>query len=468
MSNKADLISWRQKCACFDAFNDKKLLHNLLEDLRKSETVVNIEGTVVGAESLVNFFKRLFQHFKVVNTGEDFTCDEKFTKFGESAFMVFEVLSCVLENLKREDSFSDSPVEAFNFICISLVLIHEHSSGASAWSNEKACTKTLFLLTGLMQFAKVASPSDLLQVKFSNASVFDECLKLIQPWLKSDNWKRNPATVHCYVGLLTTASFNLFDHLPLVLPPTLLLVDDFEPQNQCTGIQCTQHILEHTSKTEIYLYGRAEVLFCALLRLMYSAEEEVILALLPCILRLAQTIDFNAKDKSNAMKTTKTDELFSILLRNMLLEQKWSVRREYSKHLSNFVNALQLAILKHLPKTFEVVESYLEITDYEAEATRVNILRAIETLINVAWPRILSRYDVIMKCIVRLVLELCQAQDGKKGDDDVLEQCCRVVSLLALLDCNRVANTLEGLSHIEALNIRTQNVLARLQDAATN
>ena len=54
MSNKADLISWRQKCACFDAFNDKKLLHNLLEDLIKSETVVNI--TVVGAEYLVNFF----------------------------------------------------------------------------------------------------------------------------------------------------------------------------------------------------------------------------------------------------------------------------------------------------------------------------------------------------------------------------------------------------------------------------
>lgn len=50
----------------------------------------------------------------------------------------------------------------------------------------------------------------------------------------------------CLSQLLIFQKDDLGEHLMLLLPPALFIVDDWEERNKQLGIQCLRHILENT------------------------------------------------------------------------------------------------------------------------------------------------------------------------------------------------------------------------------
>lgn len=59
-----------------------------------------------------------------------------------------------------------------------------------------------------------------------------------------DTWKRNPASKHVFSWTLLHVSRPwLCPHLERVLPPALLLSDDFQEENKVLGVRCLHHIV---------------------------------------------------------------------------------------------------------------------------------------------------------------------------------------------------------------------------------
>ena len=62
-------------------------------------------------------------------------------------------------------------------------------------------------------------------------------------------------------------------------------------------------------------------------------------------------------------------------LLSMKCEDKWVLRRIYSKHLYGYVSSMKKRILYYGPKIPEIINEYLQVSDPVKEETRINILK---------------------------------------------------------------------------------------------
>ncbi|KAL3188100.1 hypothetical protein MRX96_048626 [Rhipicephalus microplus] len=69
-------------------------------------------------------------------------------------------------------------------------------------------------------------------------------LKYIWPKLAKETWKKNPCYRHVYREVLLALTPNDMRHaLPMVMAPSLLLVDDYMTYNQRLGLACVRRIV---------------------------------------------------------------------------------------------------------------------------------------------------------------------------------------------------------------------------------
>lgn len=114
------------------------------------------------------------------------------------------------------------------------------------------------------------------------------------------------------------------------MPPTLLIVDDFQLEHQLAGFACLEHIIANVSSTELLWFGRAEVIFSALQHLTYTREAELISAVHPCLRLILQVIIKDPLKLDEAGVESKWDAVLSQLLRDMEFEDKLVVRRAFA------------------------------------------------------------------------------------------------------------------------------------------
>lgn len=123
----------------------------------------------------------------------------------------------------------------------------------------------------------------------------------------------------------------LFDHIMEVLPTTLILLDDYVPENILIGLQCMHLIIQHShmviidnSLLIVYcLYilhvfylpvqmfqkkglidsGCAQVIYHALKHLTYRKEVKYVIPLYTCLANLLHTIEF-WDDRSDAFEVS--------------------------------------------------------------------------------------------------------------------------------------------------------------------
>ncbi|XP_037536052.1 uncharacterized protein tti2 isoform X2 [Nematolebias whitei] len=102
-------------------------------------------------------------------------------------------------------------------------------------------------------------------------------LDLLQPQLTKDSWQRCEAMKLVFVWtLLQVTRPFLSPHLPLLLPPSLLLNDHYKPENCMLGVRCLHHIVLNTPAADLRQFNRAEVLYQALFKHLYTSEAAVI------------------------------------------------------------------------------------------------------------------------------------------------------------------------------------------------
>ncbi|XP_021570658.1 TELO2-interacting protein 2 isoform X2 [Carlito syrichta] len=204
-------------------------------------------------------------------------------------------------------------------------------------------------------------------------------LGLLKPDLNKESWKHNPAIKHVFSWTLQHVTRPwLNQHLERILPPSLLISDDYQTENKILGVQCLHHIVLNV-------------------------------AVLLCLLDLFPVLEKALHWKGNrARPTTHCDEVLQLILTHMESEHRLLLRRTYARNLPAFVERLGILTVRHLRRLERVIIGYLEVYDGPEEEARLKILETLKLLMQHTWPRISCRLVVLLKVLLKLICDVAR------------------------------------------------------------
>ncbi|XP_030820111.1 TELO2-interacting protein 2 [Camarhynchus parvulus] len=276
------------------------------------------------------------------------------------------------------------------------------------WTTARSRAVAQELLERLVRTAGCGSVEEFLQGKEGDEEgAFGEVMGLLKQELTKDTWKRNPASKDVFSwSLLRVSRPWLCPHLERVLPPALLLSDDFQEENKVLGVRCLHHIVLNVPGADLCQFNRAQVVFHALYNHLYSREAPLIQAVLLCLLDLLPVLERCQRRQGQARATSPWDQVLQLLLTHMEPEHRLALRRVYAGTLPAFVSRLGILIVRHMKRLERVILGYLEVSDGPGEEARLGILQTLQCTIEHAWPRIPCRLPVLLKALLRLLWDV--------------------------------------------------------------
>ncbi|XP_037339180.2 TELO2-interacting protein 2 [Pungitius pungitius] len=232
-------------------------------------------------------------------------------------------------------------------------------------------------------------------------------LHCLQPQLTKDLWRSEAVKLVFAWTLLQVTRPSLSPHLSHLLPPSLLLSDHYKPENCILGVRCLHHIVLNTPPADLRQFNRAEVLYQALFKHLYSTETQVIQSVLSCLLDLLVVLEKPLSSRgppSSRRMSGCHDDVLRLVLTNMEAEQKVALRRVYASALPLYIDRMGVAVCRHLRQVERVVLGYLEVRDPPEETSRLKILEVLQITTRAAWPRVACRVDLLLRCLVRLLV----------------------------------------------------------------
>lgn len=282
----------------------------------------------------------------------------------------------------------------------SLIVCLEHNS-EQLWTNKETImiSKDLFKL---ISSTIKDLPSYLSKESTSSRHdyVYEEIFFLMKDRLLKNNWKLSPSYPIVFWGLLSQLWSDL--NLDYLLPPTLLMLDDFEGHYKRLGFKCLSYILKHGSRSHLRMHDRVIVVYDLLLKQFYTKEEDVLKGLFECLPQVLDIIEREAPTERLG-KRTKSDEAFETYLQCMNLENKTPLQQVYSQNLSPFLLQLSITSAKHMTTTLRIISTYLEYYHPDDEDIRINSMQGLLQLMTQAWVRVKNHGLEITECLFRLL-----------------------------------------------------------------
>lgn len=333
----------------------------------------------------------------------------------------------------------------------SVLLAAEHYK-ENMWATTASVSIAHKLMENIFKLNMSNSVSELLTCNKTqkNEEIVNVLFSEMKHRLNKENWKQNPSITDVFQFLL----FNikrpyLSNYINILLPPSLLLVDDHRDENKILGIHCLQHILDNSSKAEMKWYSRADVVFDALQKLMYLSNNDIIRPLLQCILSVLAVLE-DPVNHGAQLKESNYDTIFRKILTNMEMENKIPARQAYASCLDMFINVMGISVVNHLTQVLRVISEYLEVYDGPQEKARFCVLIALKTLIKVAWPRVANHHIMIVKMLLKLMYDVLldkTSLNTKEVNGKLVNNVVECLVLLNKATTGKVVKFLQYLSH---------------------
>lgn len=239
---------------------------------------------------------------------------------------------------------------------------------------------------------------------------FAVVLGLLKPHLNKETWKKNPAVKHVFSWTLQQVTQPwLSQHLDKILPPSLLISDDYQTDNKVLGVQCLHHIVINVPAADLLQYNRAQVLYHALFNHLYMPEHRLIQAVLLCLLDLFPVLEKALHWQGEAARaSTHCHEVLQLVLTHMESEHRLLLRRTYARNLPAFVKKLGILTARHLKRLEQVILGYLEVYDEPEDESRLKILETLKLVMQYTWPRIPCRVVVLLKALLKLICDIAR------------------------------------------------------------
>uniref|UniRef100_A0A8D2D922 TELO2 interacting protein 2 n=1 Tax=Sciurus vulgaris TaxID=55149 RepID=A0A8D2D922_SCIVU len=248
------------------------------------------------------------------------------------------------------------------------------------WTSPKSQEVAGEVLTLLLRVTECSSVAGFLRgEKEDEKGKFIVVMGLLKPHLNKETWKNNPAAKHVFSWTLKQVTRPwLNQHLERILPPSLLISDDYQTENKILGVHCLHHIVLNV-------------------------------AVLLCLLDLFPILEKAMHWKGDAARpTTHCDEVLQLILTHMEPEHRLLLRRTYARNLPAFVKRLGILTVRHLKRLERVIIGYLEIYDGPEEEARLKILETLKLLMQYTWPRISCRLVVLLKALLKLICDVAR------------------------------------------------------------
>ncbi|XP_054895940.1 TELO2-interacting protein 2 isoform X2 [Poeciliopsis prolifica] len=208
------------------------------------------------------------------------------------------------------------------------------------WTSAASRTAARRLKGALLRAGGWRDSAHLLAGEEEDRCILGGVLDVLQPQLTRESWRRCAALKlqFSWTLLQVTRPF-LSPFLHRLLPPSLLLNDDYKPENCMLGVRCLHHIVLNTPAADLRQFNRAEVLYQALFRHLYTSETGVIQLVLSCLLDLLLVLE-KPPSSDCRKKPCRHDDVLRLVLTHMEAEQKVALRRVYASALPLYVERM--------------------------------------------------------------------------------------------------------------------------------
>ncbi|XP_012631193.1 TELO2-interacting protein 2 isoform X1 [Microcebus murinus] len=282
------------------------------------------------------------------------------------------------------------------------------------WTSPRSREVAREVLTSLLQVTECGSVAGFLHGENEDEKGrFTMIMGLLKPDLNKESWKNNPAIKHVFSWTLQQVTRPwLNQHLERILPPSLLISDDYQTENKILGVHCLHHIVLNVPAADLLQYNRAQVLYHAIFNHLYTPEHHLIQVVLLCLLDLFPVLEKAQQWKGDgARPTTHCDEVLQLILTHMEPEHRLLLRRTYARHLPAFVKRLGILTVRHMKRLERVIIGYLEVYDGPEEEARLKILETLKLLMQHTWPRVSCRLVVLLKALLKLICDVARDQN---------------------------------------------------------
>ncbi|XP_064256512.1 TELO2-interacting protein 2 isoform X1 [Passer domesticus] len=336
------------------------------------------------------------------------------------------------------------------------------------WTTARSRAVAQEVLERLVRAAGCGSVEEFLRGKEEDEEGrFGVVMGILKQELTKDTWKRNPASKDVFSwALLRVSRPWLCPHLERVLPPALLLSDDFQEENKVLGVRCLHHIVLNVPGADLCQFNRAQVVFHALYNHLYSREAPLIQAVLLCLLDLLPVLERCQRRQGHGRATSPWDQVLQLVLTHMEAEHRLALRRVYAGTLPAFVTRLGILIVRHLKRLERVILGYLEVSDGPGEEARLGILETLQCTIEHAWPRMPCRLPVLLKALLRLLWDV-HTERGPTPEPVRAALLHRATQCLILLDrcCQGQVKVLLAGVHSSCEEDRVRECLRKVQES---
>uniref|UniRef100_A0A8C3JKQ1 TELO2 interacting protein 2 n=1 Tax=Calidris pygmaea TaxID=425635 RepID=A0A8C3JKQ1_9CHAR len=279
------------------------------------------------------------------------------------------------------------------------------------WTNARSQAVAEELLALLVRAAGCGSVAEFLRGKNEDEEGrFAAVMGLLKQELNKDTWKRNPATKFVFSWTLPHVTRPWLSHyLERVLPPSLLISDDYQEENKILGVRCLHHIVLNVVRD---LRNRS--LFWVLLEGRVG----------PCP-------PLCGGESSNP---SPAGTCFVLAL--YLPPQRVPLP----------VGRLGILIARHLKRLERVILGYLEVCDGPEEEARLGILETLQCTIEHAWPRMPCRLPVLLPALLKMIWDVHtdQGSTPEPVKASLLQGATECLILLDRCSEGRVKVLLEG------------------------
>ncbi|XP_030319815.1 TELO2-interacting protein 2 isoform X2 [Calypte anna] len=335
------------------------------------------------------------------------------------------------------------------------------------WTSRRSQSVAEEVLVLLVRAAGCGTVAEFLRgQKEGEEGGFGAVMRILKRELSKDTWKCNPASKFVFSWTLPQVTRPwLSSHLESVLPPSLLISDDYQEENKLLGVQCLHHIILNVPAAELCQFNRAQVVFHALYNHLYTREPPLIQAVLLCLLDLLPVLERAQRLQKQSSPSASCHEVLHLVLTHMEAEHLLALRRVYARTLPAFVQRLGIQVARHLKRMERVILGYLEVWDGPEEEARLGILQTLQSTIEHAWPRMPCRLPVLLKALLKLIWDVHtdQGPTPELVKTSLLQGATQCLILLDQCSGGQVKVLLEGV-YSSCEEPRVQECLRKVQE----
>ncbi|XP_063974955.1 TELO2-interacting protein 2-like [Diachasmimorpha longicaudata] len=383
------------------------------------ELMKEMEGmSITGHSASAHLWKKCIDTFvPQCMSGMDIPCAEK--DFQEYRATIDghlkEICGMFRQFIMESDEAKDR--EIIRIILMHLIITVGEQSERSPWNTDETPEIAHNIFNDICGLFENSNLSNML---CGSDDKFLTILMILRPKLIKDTWKTYPAAVTCFKWLLNQVEIpGLVKYLSNILPTTLIIFDDFVPENRIIGLQCIDKIIQHSSThREFVENGYADVIYDAVEKLTHQRDVRYIIPTFTCITHILTAME-NNNDPLNRFEWTKRDDVIATLLDNMEMEQDLDLRHAYMTSLPKLLTDLGCA--KWLQALIRILEEYC--SHHTDLRTLKATLQTAEVILKLFHLRIPAHCTPLYTAFLKLHLDLTETPIFDKEIINSLERC---------------------------------------------